>query len=197
MENTLNWNIQIDEVCQKLNNKLNLFKKIKHYLNPHTRMLFYNAYVLPIMDYCCYIWGKDKKTYVNKVNKIQSRIGKIMMNIQFKDNSVSIFAELQILTFNNRCKYHTAVLVYKIVNNMSPSYLKVSVSNNMSYNLRSKSHKDIIVLYRPKTKYFKDTFQHYSMTIWNSIPLLIRNTTNLNSFKNNYKRYLLQGESVD
>ena len=159
-------------------------------------MLFYNAYVLPIMDYCCYIWGKDNKTYINKVHKIQNRIGKIMLDLPLKDHSRSIYAELQISTFNNRCKYHTAVLVYKIVNNMSPSYLTVSVSNNVSYNLRSKSHKDLVLSSRPKTNYFKDTFQHYSMTIWNSIPLNIRNTSTLNSFKTIYRRYLLQGECV-
>ena len=194
VENTLKWNIQIDDVCKKINSKVNLLKKIKHCLNHNSRMLFYNAYIMPIFDYCCHIWGKENKTYINKINKIQVRIAKIILDKPLRAHSENIFAEIQLLSFNRRCMYHTAVLVYKTLNNMSPSYLSESliVSNNSSYNLRSKSHRDIVLVSTPRTNYLKDTFQFYGMTIWNCIPPNIRNITQLNSFKTNYKKYLLQ-----
>ena len=75
---------------------MNLFRKMKNYLNQHSRMLFYNAYILPIMDYCCHIWGKDNKTYVYKIYKIQRRIGKLILDLPLRGQSRNIFAELEI-----------------------------------------------------------------------------------------------------
>lgn len=199
VENTLTWQKQIENVCQNLNSKLNLFKRIKHYLNPHSRMLFYNAYMLPIMDYCCHIWGKDNKTVVAKIDKMQSRICKSILDLPIKAHSKDVFIELKILHFSSRCKYHTAVLVYKILHNMSPAYLSESIqlSTNVSYSLRSTSHRDIVLLSTPHTNYLKDTFKYYAMTIWNSIPQNIRNISNLHLFKIHFKKYLLQSECTN
>jgi hypothetical protein len=51
VENALNWHCQVNDVCKKLNSKVNLFKCIKYFLNMESRMLIYNAYHLPIFDY--------------------------------------------------------------------------------------------------------------------------------------------------
>ena len=151
------------------------------------------------MDYCCHIWGKENKTYISKIGKIQTRICKSILDMSFRTHSENIYNELKILSFNGRCTYHTAVLAYKILNNMSHLYLSesISLSNNSSYNLRSKSHRDIVLFSTPRTNYFKDTFQYNSMRIWNSIPTNIRNANSLNSFKTNFKTYLLQRESTN
>ena len=113
VDNSLKWHIQIDNVCQKLNSKVNLLKRIKCYLNRHSRVLFYNAYILPIMDYCCHIWGKENKACINQIHKIQSRICKIMLDLPMRSTSKSIYEDLQIMSFDNRCMYHVAVLVFK------------------------------------------------------------------------------------
>ena len=198
VENTLTWHVQIDYVCKQMNSRINLFKKIKHYLNDRSRMLFYNAYILPIMDYCCHIWGKGNNTYINKINKLQRRICKVMLDWTFKTKSTNIYDNLQILQFNNRCMYHTAILIYKILNSMAPSYLSdlVTVSNNVSYNLRSKSHRDIVLFSTPRTNYLKDTFKFNGMKIWNSIPYNIRNCNNISSFKTSYKKYLFESQKL-
>jgi len=41
---------------------------------------FNNAYLLPIFDYCCTIWGKDNKSYINKINILQKRAAKLILN---------------------------------------------------------------------------------------------------------------------
>ena len=197
VENTLSWQKQIDDVCNKLNSKLFLFKRIKHYLNPHSRMLFYNAYMLPIMDYCCQIWGKENKKAVSKIDKLQSRICKSILDLPYRSQHKNVFTELNILQFSSRCKYHTAVLAYKIINDMAPIYLKESIKlcNNNTYNLRSTSHRDILLLSTPRTNYLKDTFKYFAMVIWNTIPQDIRDTRSLNSFKISYKKYLMVCQS--
>ena len=156
--------------------------------------MFYNAYILPIMDYCYHIWGKENKACINQIHKIQLRICKIMLDLPMRSTSKSIYEDLQIMSFDNRCMYHVAVLVFKTLNNMAPSYMTelLKLSCNTAYNLRSKTNKDIVLFSTPRTNYYKDTFEYYGMTTWNSIPISIRNLEKIDSFKSNYKQFLLQ-----
>jgi len=76
---------------------------------------------------------------------------------------------------------------------MPSSYMTdiITVSTNNNYSLRSVLHNDLIPKHKPKTKYIKDSFNHYSMTVWNEIPIEIRNAANIKSFKLFYKKYML------
>ena len=64
IDNNLKWHSHIDFVCKQLNSKISLLKKIMFYLTDEMKRMFYNAYILPILDYCCHIWGKDNKGYI-------------------------------------------------------------------------------------------------------------------------------------
>ena len=81
IDNTLNWHLQIDNVCKKLITKIALLKKISYFLQFDMKLMFYNAYILPVMDYCSIIWGKGNTNYINKIYRLQSRIGKIILQI--------------------------------------------------------------------------------------------------------------------
>ena len=84
----------------------------------------------------------------------------------------------------DRCNYHSALLVYKTLYDNAPSYMIeiISTANNVTYHLRSQSHKDLSFSTRPNTKFMTDTFSYNSLNIWNNIPLLIRKITNENHF---------------
>ena len=192
VDNTIKWHIQIDDVCKKMNSKLALFRRIAYYLSDDMKRLFYQAYILPITDYCCIVWGKDNKGYINKIHKLQKRIAKIVLGKHIKYHNENIFKELNWLSHYDRCKYHASVLVYKTIYKMFPQYMSdlLSISNNKMHSLRSINNKDIVLPHHVRTNYMKDTFLFYSMNIWNKIPPSIRSSVNLKLFKQKYKEYL-------
>ena len=61
VNNTLTWSVHIEATLKKCNSLLYLLNRIKQYINVPTRKLFYNAYILPHLDYCCSIWGNAIK----------------------------------------------------------------------------------------------------------------------------------------
>ena len=77
---------------------------------------------------------------------------------------------------------------------MAPIYMEeiLTVSKNTFHNLRSEKHKNIIMPQRIRTNYMKDTFSYYGMTVWNNIPLKIRDANRLKTFKLMYKNHLLK-----
>ena len=123
IDNNLKWHHHIDDVCKRVNSKINLLKKVLYYLSDDMKHIFYNAYILPIMDYCCQIWGKGNTSHINKIYSLQKRIAKIVLRKPKRSSSLGLLKDLKWLTFTDRCKYQTAVLVYKIRNHMTPSYM--------------------------------------------------------------------------
>ena len=61
IDQSLQFHKHIDSVCRSITTKLALLKRIKRYLPLHYRKLYYNAYILPCIDYCLTIWGNAAK----------------------------------------------------------------------------------------------------------------------------------------
>ncbi len=57
IDECLSWKSQIDTIIKKCNSLLYLLCRIKKYLSIPSRKLFFNAYVLPHLDYCATVWG--------------------------------------------------------------------------------------------------------------------------------------------
>lgn len=57
VDHTLNWKTHVKMALNKCNSLLYLLMRIKQFLNLHVRKMFFNAYILPHLDYCCTIWG--------------------------------------------------------------------------------------------------------------------------------------------
>jgi len=149
------------------------------------KLLYYNAYLLPMFDYCSTVWGKNNKMYINKILILQKRAAKLILNKPIRTTTDVLFKQLIWLTFTDRCKYHTALLVYKTLNHMAPSYMSdiITASTNNSYSLRSLLRNDFVLKHKTKTKYINYSFNYYCMTVWNKIPIEIRNAANIKSFK--------------
>ena len=57
IDNSVCWIEQIDKLTTKLSQYIGLLYRIKCYLSFEMRILFYNSYILPHIDYCINVWG--------------------------------------------------------------------------------------------------------------------------------------------
>ena len=189
----LTWKAHINATCLKLVSKLSLLKRIQYFLTPEMKLLFYNAYITPIFDYACVTWQKANISDINRIIKLQKRSARIILNASYSENSSEMFKTLKWLTFQNRCKYYTGVLVFKSLHGLTPTYInkRISFSENTNHNLRSNGKKNISHK-KPNTNYLKRTFSYSSMEIWNQIPSNIRLLSNINTFKYALKSYLFE-----
>ena len=138
--------------------------------------------------------GENTNSYINKVFLIQKRAAKIILNRPIRTPTLDLFHELKWLTFNYRVKYHTAIMVYKYQNNMTPTYMNdiLSFSKNEYHDLRSNTNKDLVLRNIPRTNYLKDSFSYFSIKVWNNIPANIKHCKTLQSFKKNCKIHFIK-----
>ena len=112
ISNTLCWDAHIDHLIKKCKSYLFLLSRIKVFLSRRNGILFYNSYILPHLDCCCIIWGNCSSTLEDKLVK-----------------SSELFKELNWQTFPERVTYQKANLMYRIINNICPDYLKITMSH--------------------------------------------------------------------
>ena len=76
------------------------------------KLLYYNSYVLPKIDYCLNAWGHCSKTQMDRIFKLQKRIIRIIANDTVTDINV-LFRRYRVMSVYSRVKFQTAMLVFK------------------------------------------------------------------------------------
>ena len=171
--------------------------RIKQYLNLHSRKLFFNAYILPHLDYCSSIWGSCTDELANSIVKFQKRAARIILDKDMNTPSFELFRELKWMTFPERTVYKQAILVYKSLNNTAPEYLNAKFqykTNTSTVNLRSIDNAELVIP-KPRIEFFRKGISYKGPLIWNAIPKHIRLADSLSSFKSSYLRWKYSGSS--
>lgn len=152
--------------------------------------MYYNAYILPVIDYCLTIWGNCPKSQLERINKIQKRIAHLILDAPFDTPSKTLFHELKWLQINDRINFQKAVLVYKCINWKMPEYMREIFDEIQGpYALWSTIHGHV-KLPKPKTEQFRYSLKYSGAKIWNSLPTSVRSATSVESFKEKYLKYL-------
>ena len=182
------WNTHFTYVSKKVSSNLWLLSQIKNYLSLEHRLIFYNAYIKTHFDYCSIVWGNSTKNNINKINKLQRRACKLIL-----DKEYTCLEEarnrLKILSFDESVFLQKAKTMYKIANKIALKYLidlfqiRNTYANSTTSNLQSVSNRNFIIP-KPNINLFKNSISYSGTIIWNSIPLEIKNADSINSFVN-------------
>jgi len=184
VDNNLNWNEHINFLIKRLASKLFQFRSIKQYLNTHTRKIFYFAYIAPLIDYASTCYGQACPTTLGPLNSLYKRAIKYVLNT---DSSLqhSDYKTVDILPFCSRLKFNKAIFMYKIMHDLAPPSLKQRFPTKTLYS------KTTISIKKPNTNIFINSFTYSGATLWNNLPIYIKNSNSLASFKNMYHKYLI------
>ena len=186
IDQNLDFDKHIDYVCKNVSSKIGLLNKIKKFLPLHTRKLYYNAYILPVIDYCLTVWGSAPKFQLERIHKLQKRAARIILDMPPETPSLPLFEQLDWLNIYERLEYNKYILLYKSTQNLTPTYINELFSFNTTenYSSRSSTNNDMYIK-RHKTKMFEKSLQYSGPRLWNALPVNIRESSNINQFKRN------------
>jgi len=83
LDNTLKFDKHIEFVFAKLARTIGYITQIKKYLPKQVLILLYNALILPHIDYGLIIWGTSAKFLILKVQRLQNRYARLILNADF------------------------------------------------------------------------------------------------------------------
>ena len=149
-------------------------------------MLFYKAYIKPHFEYCSVIWSNTSSSNINKFNTLQRRACKLILAQEYNGLQESL-KRLDILSFDQIVFLNKVKIIYKVYNNLAPTYLQELFQmrdvnhDNTASNLRSVSRKNYI-LPQAQCNLFKGSLSFSGVIVWNSIPVNIKNSQSLDIF---------------
>ena len=122
IDNTLNFEKHISNICKKASNELNAICRLQTFIG-HKEKAIINTFVHSNFNYGCLIWHFSSKKSQNKVEKIHERSLKFLSN-----DYLSSYAEL--LEKSTSVSMETKRLrtmvyeIFKTLNNLNPVFMK-------------------------------------------------------------------------
>jgi exonuclease III len=180
----LSWKSNTENICKKITSGISALRRLKDFVDRQTLLSVYNAIVRPYFDYCCEVWDVFSETQSKRLQKLQNRSARIIMNMSNDtDHSVALQA-LGWKTLKTERKKAKAKMMYKLLNSKGPQSLTdlfTYKGERTSYNLRNISSN--LCLPQPRTNNLKKSLLYDGSFLWNSIPKEIRESKSLSSFK--------------
>lgn len=182
IDKNLNWSAHVKELTSKISSAINVLKRSRPYLTTQSAIQVYNALILPHFDYCSQVWDGLGVTLTNRLQKLQNRAARAITRSNYDIRSKDILKDLNWSTLNIRRKKQKAILMYKTMNGLTPRYLQEMFTKNENiYNLRN--NEQALKLPKPKTDYMRRSFVYTGAKLWNELPLNIKESTTIHSFK--------------
>ena len=193
-DDKLNFDSHINEICNKTSKQINALKRMKHLMDRPCKNIIYNSYISSNFNYCPVVWMFTGKTNLGKIEKTNKRALRYVVN----DNDAEYEAmcqELKVLNIHRQCIKTVAIQMYKIKNQMVPSYVQELFTRKEShYSIRDN---DLFNIPRFKTvSYGKKSFRYFGAKLWANIPKDIKEKPSIKCFNDALTIWLLNIENV-
>ena len=96
IDNELNFNNYISNICKKAGNKINSIPRIQSFLGQNKKEVLVNRFVYSNFNYCLLVWHFSTKESTNKIEKIQECCLKLLYN-----NTIETYDDLLVETLQS------------------------------------------------------------------------------------------------
>ena len=120
----LSFTSQINNVCKSAFYALNNIRKIRKYLDSHSTERLIHAFISSRFDNCNSLFCGLPVAEIGKLQRVQNAAARLLTRSKRTEHITPTLRNLRWLPVEQRIKFKTALLVYKALNGMSPSYIK-------------------------------------------------------------------------
>ena len=183
IDKNLNFDEHLTNVCRKASQKLSALARVSQILPFYKRKMIMKAFVESQFSYCPLVWVFCSRKMNRKINFIHERALRLV-----HDDYTSTFADLLekdgSLSFHNRNIHQVAIEMYKVKNELSPSFMKKLFHHNIKNDkfIRPPSH---------TTRNGLESLRNFGPVVWNTmVPNNVKMSPNINIFKERIKNWV-------
>lgn len=197
LSSNLAWDGQVAAITGRVNGVLLSLRRGAYDLPFLIRKQLIVSTVLPHLNYVCVaLTGLPIRLEV-KLAKLQNRAIRFIFHLPRATPTAEYRCRLGWLTVKNRRRQLLAVQVYKVLEDQRPSYLFEKFEAHLAETregLRLTSAR-VFDLPVPRSSAFANSFLYQGMSIWNQLPIKLREAPSTQVFKSSMYNFLLSSET--
>ncbi len=187
----LKFDKQINSVVRTSFLQLRGLRKLKSFLSFNDLEVVIHAFISIRLDYCNSLYAGINQFSLSRLQLVQNAAARFLTGTKKRESITPVLASLHLLPVKFRVDFKVLVFVFKALHGLALIY----ISDRLHFyspvrTLISSSQKLLIVpKFRLKSKGNR-AFSVLGLMLWNSLPLSIRSSPTLSSFKSFLKTYL-------
>ena len=144
----------------------------------------YVCFIRPLLEYCDSVWDNSSSKMKKKLDAIHVEAARTITGATKLCSIDKLLSELGLDTLQSKRDKHKLVIFYKIMNGLTPDYLRdlvlPLVQEASNYNLRNSDH---IQTFHANTNLFYNSFLPSTIRAWNSLPNDVKLSSSVAAFK--------------
>ena len=190
LESSCSVQSHVKAVCQSARYYLRNIGRIRRYLDPETSRLVVHVLVTSRLDNLnSLLHGAPART-VLAVQRVQNSAARLVAGARRYDSSTSVLRSLHWLPIAYRCQFKILILTYKALHGQAPAYVADMLTPYRPQRCLRSGDQGQLVVPRTRTKWGDRAFSVAAPILWNSLPLVLRQSPSLESFKRRLKTHL-------
>jgi hypothetical protein len=166
-------------------------RRVRKHLNVNTATALANALVSSRLDYCNGLLYKLPKVLINKLQRVQNSLARVVTNSSKFTSSKPLLKRLHWLPVTSRISFKIATLTYKAVHSQQPPSLANLLKFKSTTNFKTRSGNHLQLQHPPvgSNNFGRRAFSYAAPSVWNSIPFSIRSANSIMSFRKQLKSF--------
>ena len=193
LDSSLSWSEQIKKTCRNVNFALYRLRYFRHLTDESLRTKLVSSLVLPHIDYCSTAMGELNQGQNAIFQKLINSGIRYIKGARMRDSITPIRLQMGWLSAYNRRLLLALSLIYKTLKTKQPSYLREKIKNYDFPRILRPLNRELAIPISKSGCYDRSIFV-YAVRYWNTLPLHIRHSSNINIFQTQIQNHLLNTE---
>ena len=180
----------ITKLCCAAFYHLHNIRRIRKYLSQDAAETLIHSFITSRVDYCNGLLHGLPAYQLQKLQRVQNAAARLIFMERKYGHITPLLHKLHWLPIKYRIQFKILLITFKAIHGLAPSYIVDLICVkplNTRYSLRSTKG---LLLEHPKCKTYVTlgdrAFKAAAPTLWNELPILIRNSKSLNTHLLNY-----------
>ncbi len=180
----------INSVCQSGYYHLRNIARVRKCLTSEACETVVHAFISSRLDYCNTLLSGVPDCHLNKLQRLQNSAARVITFTRKYDHITPVLYELHWLPVKKRIQFKILLLTYKALNGKAPAYITEMLSYRESRPTRYMADRPLHIPKISCVTFGGRSFSVVAPKLWNSLPLVIRNSPSVESFKSQLKTHI-------
>ena len=172
LDENLNFENHINEICNKLSRSVGILYKLKSFLPEKVLKNLYYTLVHPYVNYNIESWFGASEYVLDRVRILQRKSLRAVFNLPYNDHTNSFFKNNLILKLDELYKFNLSKSMFNYINNPIPcsDYISSCLSYNSNYHsYQTRTQNDLSIIRFNRTS-SQSSFIYQGTKVWNKLP---------------------------